>query len=256
MKTLLFGALAAIVLTNLAAAGGTTDPASFVNDDLRTYYPNISVYQSQFLQGGNYAPGAYNYAAQKPSYAVLWFQAQDQYTFLIHNGAPGGSQASCNSDYLSWWNDGFLRYVKTVNTCNGDTSVIDYGTGGNPIIFLPQRWNGEPWKLQGSSPAVYTSCCSSGTIYCTGSNDWQAEIFGVDQAAPGVFGLHWRTTQTLKLNGSGCAPTTHWQEDYWLVQDLPGPNGPQKGLKRTAGGNRDIPWPSWDIWMDRWTNLP
>lgn len=254
MKTLLLGTLAAMALTSLAAADGATDPASaFVNDDLRSYYPNISQYQTQFLQGGNYTPGAYNYVAEMAAYAVLWFEKRDQFTFVIHNGAPGGPQASCNSDYLSWWNDGFLRYVKTVNTCGSDTTVIDYGTAGNPIIFLPQYWNGVPWNLNGSSPAVYSR---NGTISCTGVNDWQAQIFGVDEMAPGVFGLHWRTTQTLRLNGAGCAPTTHWQEDYWLVRDLSSPNGPQKGLKRTEGGNRDIPWPTWDIWMSNWTTLP
>jgi hypothetical protein len=256
MKRLLVGTLAAIVISGVANAADTIAPSSFVNDDLRTYYPNTSLYQTQYLKGGNYTPSAYNYDAQIPGPAVLWFQTQDQFTFLVHNGAPGGPQASCNADYLSWWPDHFLRYVKTVNSCSGDTRVIDYGTGGNPIIFLPERWDGRPWNLSGSSPAVYTSCCSSGTIYCTGTNDWQAQIFGVDQMVPGAYGLHWRTTQTLKLTGDGCAPVTHWQEDYWLVRDLPSFNGPQKGLKRTLGGNRDIAWPTWDIWIGSWTTLP
>jgi hypothetical protein len=110
--------------------------------------------------------------------------------------------------------------------------------------------------LTGSSPAVYTRCCDpQNTFSCTGANEWQADILGVDQVSPGVYGLHWRTTQTLKLTGPGCAPVTHWQEDYWLVQNLPGPNGPQKGLKRTEGGNRDIPWPTWNIWMADWAPL-
>jgi hypothetical protein len=237
----------ALVVPVLAQGSVVAHASSFVGDDLQGYYPNTTVYQTQYLQGRNYV-------VNPSSYAVLWFERQDQYTFLQHNGQPGGSQAACNTDYLSWWPDHYLRYVKTINSCGSQTTDIDYyGTQGNPIIFLPEFWDGNPWVLSGTSSATYSV---NGTVTCTGTSAWTARIYGVELIAPGESGLHWRTSQTLSLGGSGCAPTTHWQEDYWLVQDLPSPNGPQKALKRTQGGDLDTTYPAWNIWMDDWAARP
>ena len=246
MKKLL-EVLAVVAVMTASLATGTTSvrASSFAGDDLRAYYPSVPAYQTEYLQG-------YNYVTSPQRYAVLWFQRQDQYTFLQHNGAPGGPQASCNTDYLSWWSDHFLRYVRTINSCGAQTTDIDYGGQGNPIILLPESWDGRAWSLGGTSPAAYRI---NGQTVCTGTNAWRAQIFGVEQMAPGEFGLHWRTTQTLTMAGQPCAPTTHWQEDYWLVQDLPSPTGPQKGLKRTQGGDLDTTYPAWNIWMDAWTRL-
>jgi hypothetical protein len=233
---------------------------SFVGEDLRDYYPNLALYRTQYLRG-------YNYVTSPPSYAVLWFEQKDSSTFLQHNGAPGDEQASCNTDYLSWWDDGFLRYVRTVNSCGAHTTDIDYMTQNDPIILLPQSWDGRPWSFSSSSPAVYTV---DGHPACSGTNAWTAQVLGVEQMAPGDYGLHFRTTQTLTLRvdpafdwstfdgGSPCAPTTHWQEDYWLVQDLPiDGGGTTKGLKRTQGGDLDVTtYPAWNIWMDEWAALP
>jgi len=238
-----------VALVAVAVTSGVTpaQAASFVGDDLQGYYPNSALYQTEYLQGQNYV-------VSPPSYAVLWFERQDQYTFLQHNFAPSDPKARCHTDYLSWWPDHFLRYVKTVDSCGAQTTTIDYGTQGNPIIYLPDLWNGSTWSLSGSSPAVYTV---DGLVECTGTNRWSAQILGVEEMAPGEFGLHWRSNQTLTLSGSACAPTTHWQEDYWLVQDLPSPSGPQKGLKRTQGGDLDrSTYPDWNIWMDDWAGLP
>jgi hypothetical protein len=243
LRTLLVALALAVPLLGLG--GAPAHAQSFAGDDLASYYPNTALYQTQYLQGRNYV-------TDPPGSAVLWFVRQDQYTFLQHNGQPGGPQADCNTDYLSWWPDGFLRYVRTINSCGAHTTDIDYFTQNDPIILLPHFWDGNPWTVSGTSTAVYRI---DGTVACTGTNAWTARIYGVEQMAPGELGLHFRTSQTLSLTGSACAPTTHWQEDLWLVQDLPGPNGPQKALKRTQGGNLDAGYPAWNIWMDDWAPL-
>lgn len=220
--------------------------------DLAAMYPNLNAYATQYLTGHNYLPGP------NPAPAVLWFENVDGTTFRQHNWGP---PEPCHSDYLSWWSDGYLRYVKTVDACPGTNpaTTIDYGTTGSPIIYLPRVWDGGAWSRSGSSPAVY----SLGTATaCTGTNAWTATILGWEDMAPGERGLHFRSVQTTSwVTGAvpgGCAAgyATHWQEDYWLVADLPGPAGPTPGLKRTKGGNLDNGAGSWDIWFDRWTPLP
>jgi hypothetical protein len=101
-----------------------------------------------------------------------------------------------------------------------------------------------------------------------GTNAWVARILGVEQIAPGGYALHWRTDQTTTwATGDGtwdclAGTVTRWREDYWFVNDLPGPDGPAKGLKHTMGGsldangNYDGSANNWDIWFDRWTPLP
>jgi hypothetical protein len=182
-------AVLTVLTASLGASATAARASSFVGDDLRAYYPNASVYPTEYLQG-------YSYVGNSPTRAVLWFQRQDQYTFLQHNGDPGGPQASCNTDYLSWWPDHFLRYVRTINSCGTQTTDIDYGTQGNPIILLPESWDGNAWSLGGSSPAAYRI---NGRTACTGTNAWLAQVLGVEQMAPGEVGLHWRTTQTLTM---------------------------------------------------------
>jgi hypothetical protein len=239
-----FVALILVMLSMIYPRIPASAGSGFVDDDLSTYYPAADGAR-WYLKGSNYV-------TQPPSYAVLWFQWQDSMTFLQHNGAPDGPQASSNTDQLSWWPDGYLRYVRTINSCASQTTVIDYGTTGSPIIYLPRTWQGSNWRLDGVSPAVYSV---DGQVTCTGSNTWTAQILGVERMTPTEVGLHWRSIQTLNLAGSACAPVTHWQEDYWLVRDLPGPTGPTRGLKRTKGGNLDSGI-GWDIWFDRLDPLP
>jgi hypothetical protein len=249
-KALQIGTLLLLLMFAGAPANAGAVSDSFVGQDLSAYYPGAGL-------NGMYLTGA-NYVSSPPSSAVLWDQAQDSMTFLQHNWSPSDSKAACHTDQLSWWPDGYLRYVKTTDACGPDTTVIDYGTKGNPIIFLPRVWNGKPWQLSGSSPAVYRI---NGQVQCTGTDSWVAKILGVDQVAPGEFGLHWQTRQTTTWatggvpGGCWAGTVTNWQEDYWLVNDLPSPSGPMKGLKRSKGGNLSGA-DNWDVWMDRWAPLP
>lgn len=221
--------------------------------DLKSYFPNTDFYKNYYLEGKNYVN------SQSPSRAVLWFEPQDQSTYKMYNSAPEDANSRCHYDQLSWWDDGFLRYVKTHDECPGHTpNEIVYES---PIIFLPRSWDSStPWSFSGQSNAKYYQ---NGVVACEGTNSYKGEIVGLEQIAPNEQGIHWRTTQTTSwTSGSipgGCSAgsTTHWQEDYWLTDILPVANGtPVKGLKRSKGGNLDVASDSWDIWFDTWKLLP
>jgi hypothetical protein len=258
--------LALLVLLGVTAGGtgGTTavladagPAAAFAGADLRAYYPNLDRYQTQYLEGRNYVPHP-----DAPDRAVLWFERQDQWTWRMYNWAPEDPGRRCHYDQLSWWDDGYLRYVRTVDGavdgCGSQRTEIVYDP---PIIFLPTVWSGQPWRLDGTSTARYLV---DGQRRCEGTTSWTAEIPGVEQIAPGEAGLHWRTTQTTAwttgdvVGGCYAGYATRWQEDYWLTNQLPDLGGVRqaRGLKRTKGGNLDAPATGWDIWMDRWAALP
>jgi len=94
--------------------------------DLKTYFPNTSMFNKYYLEGFNYFSGT-------PVRSVLWFESQDQWTFKMYNSGPEDVNKRCNYDQLSWWDDGTLRYVKTHNECPGHTpNEIVYDS---PIIF-------------------------------------------------------------------------------------------------------------------------
>jgi hypothetical protein len=249
---LVLGALSAAFLL-LAPLPAHASAAPSIGDDLRTYYPNSSLYTTEYLNGHNYLPDPTN-----PSWSVLWFQAQDQHTYFMYNSDPASPTATCHSDQLSWWPDGYLRYVRTVDQCGQHLTIMDFGS--SPIIFLPQVWSGGAWSLSGSSPATYSV---DGGVRCTGTTVWLAQVLGVEWVTATEQGLHWRTTQmTAWATGDvtgGCwaGYATRWQEDYWLVTDLPSPSGsPARGLRRTKGGNLDDGSGNWDVWMDSWATLP
>lgn len=233
-------------------APGKRTAQAFVRQDLSSYYPGLGL-RGDYLQGQNSV-------TSPPSPSVLWFERQDRYTFLQYNSRPGSAQSRCNADQLSWWPDGYLRYVKTTNACGSHPNVIDFS--GAPIVFLPRTWDGNPWQLSGSSPAVYSV---DGVVRCTGTTAWMAQILGVEEISPGELALHWRTTQSTRwatgdVQGGCFAGTTlRWQEDYWFTRQLPGPRsgpGHRLGLKRARGGNLDVATGQWDIWMNRWASLP
>lgn len=223
----------------------------FVGEDLRDYYPDLARYTTQYLDGDNFT-------ATGPRPSVLWFERQDGETFRVYNSHPGSEQSRCNYDDLSWWKDGFLRYVRTVVACGTRRTEIVYDS---PIIFLPRVWDGRPWSLDGRSGAQFFV---NGRLRCEGTNAWTAQILGLEELAPGDFQLHWRTTQTTAwatgdvLGGCYAGTVTHWREDYWLTTRLPDPRGAArgKGLARTMGGNLDLPDQSWDVRMARWVPLP
>src|SRR5262249_8041903 len=151
---------------------------------------------------------------------------QDSETFFQYNWTP---PVTCHSDQLSWWGDGYLRYVRTTDACGNATKVVDYFTTNTPIILLPRVWHGGRWHRSGSSPEVVIG---DGQVRCTGTNAWVASILGVQRIAPGQYALHWRTDQTTTwATGDGtwdclAGTVTGWREDYWLVNNLPGPHGP------------------------------
>jgi hypothetical protein len=233
-------------------ASGTNTASPFY--DLKSYYPNPSLFKNYYLEGKNYVN------PQSPSRSVLWFEPQDQWSFKLYNSAPGDANSRCHYDLLSWWDDGFLRYAKTHDECPGHVpNEIVYDS---PIIFLPRFWNNSsiPWFYNGQSNAKFYQ---NGVKKCEGTNSYKAEIVGLEQIAPNEQGIHWRTTQTTNWTSGnvpgGCSAgsTTHWQEDYWFTNSLPVQNGNStKALKRSKGGNLDIKTDSWDIWFDTWQNLP
>jgi len=242
-----------LVMTSCASppSSAAKAPALFVGQDLRGYYPNLARYRTQYLEGDSYRPD--------PSHlSVLWFERQDQQTFLVYNSPPDSPQARCRYDELSWWEDGYLRYIQTADACGPRRTEIVYDA---PIIFLPRRWDGQPWHLDGQSGARYYV---DGTLRCVGTNRWTAEILGVEQVAQADSDLHWRTTQTTTWStgdvSGGCytGTVTHWQEDYWLTGRLLDPSGARhgKGVQRTMGGNLDEHDQTWDIRMARWVPLP
>ncbi len=221
--------------------------------DLKSYYPNTDFFKNYYLEGKNYIN------SQSPTRSVLWFEQQDQWTFKMYNSAPEDVNKKCHYDQLSWWDDGFLRYVKTHDECPGQIpNEIVYDP---PIIFLPRTWDSStPWSFSGQSNAKYYQ---NGVVVCEGTNSYKAEIIGLEQIAPNEQGIHWKTTQnTSWASGSvpgGCSAgyTTQWQEDYWLTDILPTQNsGAAKALKRSNGGNKGVASDSWDIWFDSWKLLP
>lgn len=246
------GLLTIVSISYIVNNSQTLQQSAATSYDLKSYYPNNNMFNKYYLEG-------FNYINNTPTKSVLWFEPQDQWTYKMYNSAPEDVNSRCHYDQLSWWDDGFLRYVKTHDECPGKTpNEIVYDA---PIIFLPSLWDGStPWSLSGQSNAKYYQ---NGVVVCEGTNSYKAEIIGLEQIAPNEQGIHWKTTQTTNwISGSvpgGCSAgsTTHWQEDYWLTDILPVQNGVStKALKRSKGGNLDIPSDSWDIWFDSWKLLP
>lgn len=237
--------------TRQRAAGISDTKTSFY--DLQSYYPNPSLYINYYLSGNN------DINPNSQSAVVLWFAPQGQGKFKIYNSSPTSSISTCHWDLLSWGTDNYLRYSQTHDECPGNTpNDIVYSPG---IIFLPKFWNSKlPWSLNSQSSASYYQ---NGALKCTGTISYKAEIVGIEQISPNQPGIHWRTTQTTNWK-TGNVPglcsagfTTHWQEDYWLTDQLPVQNGnPTKGLKRSKGGNLDITSGNWDVWFDAWNFLP
>ena len=128
------------------------------------------------------------------------------------------------------------------------------------ITVMPQYWKGGPWSASGSSNV---NQIENGTTVCAGVTTWQASVLGWEEIAPLVQAIHVRWTQTIAWTDgqspSGCAAgfTTNWQEDYYLLPNLPKDGGgTAKAMKRSVGGNQDMPADRWDVWFDKWKRLP
>ncbi len=225
--------------------------------DLKSYYPNPQLSTKEYLEGNNYVTGS-------PQRSVLWFEQQDQYTFKMYNAAPQNADRRCNYDVLSWWPDSTLRYSETYNDCGSYTAnKIVYDS---PIIFLPAKWDSRsPWQLSGQTTAKYYEKNLAGNLIlkCTGTTNYVAKIYGLEKVTPNESAIRWRTTQTTYWQ-TGNVPgrctqgyTTRWQEDYWLTDTLKTASGAgASGLRRTKGGNLDVPTATWDVWYDGWSKLP
>lgn len=173
-------------------------------------------------------------------------------------------------------------------------SIITYGNGTTDkgIVFLPTHWDDasvcavDPtpsgnmetqfaydnlpcsWTRSGVSSAVYKegTTYDNATVKCTGTNSWIAQIHGYEQVAPGVTGIHWSTIQTTtwtsgsgSSTGCGVGQTTRWREDYWTHPNMPvwgSPGLSWQALKRSKGGNFDVPAARWDIWFDAYIAMP
>jgi hypothetical protein len=222
--------------------------------DLRDYYPNPSLYQTHYLDGFNHIDPSL------PKKDVLWFEKIDEETFRMYNSSPLDPNSRCHYDQLSWWGDGYFRYVKTHHSCPG--SIPNEVVYEPPIVFLPRTWDetASPWTL--TNP-VLASYYENGVLRCQGTNTYTARILGWEEIAPGARAIHWRTNQVTNWN-SGDVPgkcfagyVTNWQEDYWLLPEIPVEGGGvAKALKRTKGGNLETNADSWDVWFDQWKRLP
>jgi|GEM_PF-2010117 len=246
----------------IALVGGLFVIRSFATTsgvyDLRSFYPNKNIFATKYLEGNNYASGA-------PERSVLWFEPQDRYTYKMYNAAPQNADRKCNYDVLSWWDDATLRYSETSNDCGTYTAnKVVYDA---PIIFLPATWNSQsPWQLTGKSAVKYYEMNQAGVyvLRCTGTTNYIAKIFGIENVTPAEPAIHWQTTQITDWE-SGAVPgrchqgyKTRWQEDYWMTTNsLKTRDGNiEKGIRRTKGGNLDAPGSGWDVWYDGWYNLP
>ncbi len=212
-----------VTFTNMAEGG------SRIN--LKKYYPNPALaYNGEHLEG-------FNYEHTPPSRSVLWFEEFNKGRFRQYNSAPG---ERCHYDALRWRK--VLKYSGTHDSCG----AITYDTIYSPaIVFIPKRWNGDHWIRNGVSSVTQKE---NGVTVCTGTNTWRADLFGYVEVTPGVQGIHWRSTQSTVWDTGNCADT-EWQEDYFMIDSLPG----GKGLKRSVGGNKSGSF-RWDVWFDRWDN--
>lgn len=257
LPTVIVTALVGGFLVFRSFAGGFNSSISPIYN-LKLYYPNDSMAQSNYLEGFNYVSG-------KHDRSVLWFEKQDQWTYKMYNAAPQNADRRCNYDVLSWWDDQTLRYSETDHSCPGSTpNKIVYDS---PIIFLPEKWDSRrPWRYDGTSKATYYEKNNSGgyQLKCSGITTYTAKIIGLENITPREQGLRWQTTQFTKWE-TGSVPgkcsagyQTRWREDYWLSTTLrkDGKDSSYTGLRRTKGGNLDTTVGSWDVWYDSWYKLP
>lgn len=297
----------ALAFAGLAVSPSTPVPVASAGNiiSLIDYYPNtlhineqqlspVPKYATLYLLGENFInPGA-------PFPANIWTRwnkTTNVTTFQVHNAGPAGDpNPECSKDNLTWLTDARqgskqgLYYSTTSWRCAPNfMSHVKYQSGGQPygLRFLPLTWDdasvcsSDPtpsdgyacsWTAAGSIPVTYSEGTNSSnlTVKCTGTTNWIAQIHGYMQYAPGLWGIHWSTTQTTNWTGgpganTGCAPgqVTNWREDYVFADGMPTwPQGsPAKGLKRHWGGNTNGVG-NWDIWyhgynqMPSWTTMP
>ena len=101
MKKLTIGILIAsfLVILLFGIAGASHNNNSY---DLRSAWPNISKFKSDYLEGNNWVSGS-------PERSVLWFEydeglkaGQGGVPLVQHNWGPEDTQGDCNSDHMHW----------------------------------------------------------------------------------------------------------------------------------------------------------
>lgn len=262
--TKVFALLVFVASAGLVFNGSPTSAAIY---DLKSYYPNPELMDKFYLEGFNYRNGNTNMPR-----SVLWFESTGGDDFKRYNSGPESSDKRCSWDALSWEGD-FLTYSQTHNDCGSNNKDVIYSS---PIRFLPRQWDSsesEDWVYNSSTPVTTTKL--DGSTGCTGTNTYTATVFAglmdIDSVAPGMqAAIHWRTHQVLDWDTGDDLPdcvaggVTNWEEDYYLIADLPVEGYPGvttgKALKRTFGGNldnfQDDGIYDWDIWFDKWVLLP
>lgn len=246
--------IAAVLLTATFAtstnAQERSNPELQEEQDLRDYYPNRDMVDDEmYLEGYNYISGV----AQR---SVLWFEEGRRGRFKQYNSAPDDPKSTCHYDELRWRS--VLRYHVTMDSCGEVERMTEYSPG---ITLMPRDWeDGDSWRARGTSDVTHRE---DGDIVCRGETSWRADVLGWEEIAPGVFGIHVKSQQTTEWteghSPSGCSAgfTTRWQEDYYLMPDLPvAGGGTANAFKRSLGGNLDVGAGSWDVWFDYWAPLP
>lgn len=241
-----------IVLTVLATLSASVPTASAQSrEDLRSYYPNLAMVDSgRYLEGYNYISGT----AQR---SVLWFERGSRGRFKQYNWSPTDAQATCHWDELQW-RRGRLQYNTTHDGCGAVERETNYSPG---VELMPRRWTpGQDWRRTGTSEVTHSE---DGVVVCRGTTAWEASVEGWVEIHTGVDAIHVRSRQTTTWtdgqSASGCAAgyTTEWQEDYYLMPDLPvDGGGTAPAFKRSVGGNLAGGPDRWDVWFDRWAELP
>lgn len=242
-----------IALLAVVGALATSVPtaAAQTRIDLRQFYPNFEMVESgQYLEGFNYISGS-------PARSVLWFERGSEGRFKQYNWAPTDAQATCHWDELQW-RRGRLRYHTTHDGCG----AVERETTYTPAVeLMPRRWReGRSWNRSGRSDVTHSE---DGRIVCRGVTEWSASVLGWEEIHPGVEAIHVRSRQTTiwteGQSESGCAVgyITPWQEDYYLMPDLPiDGGGTAPAFKRSVGGNLAGGPDQWNVWFDRWASLP
>lgn len=250
----------AAVLALAGLSASVANASSVVSgEDLSGYYPNAAA-----VKAGYYLNGTNHLGVNPPPRSVLWFTVETNGQFKQYNWGPEDPKGACHWDLLQW-TGGKLTYSVTSDGCGTVAKATIFNP---PITVMPQLWNGQPWTLSGQS--VMTQA-ENGRAVCTANNNWRADVLGWEVIAPAtattpaVQAIHVRTIQTVKwLTGtgktvSGCraGDTTNWQEDYYLMKNLPMDGGGfANAFKRTVGGNKDVRSDTWNIWFNSWSKMP
>lgn len=218
--------------------------------DLSGYYPNPQLADSHYLEGINNIRGD-----NSPERSILRFQiikdraTPNNYSFRQYNWDPKDTRRDCHWDLLRWTDK--LTYSQT-HDC---VSPVKDTIFSPPITLMPRMWDGRPWVKNGKSAV---SQVAGGKQVCTGENTWRANVLGWEKFDEADAVIHVRTRQTVAWDSGPCNGDTRWQEDYYLIPELPVAGGDgAPAMVSTVGGNLDPAIPDhWDIIFKNWVTLP